>query len=50
MQDLDSLLVGCIYRSPSQPINDSMSLLCDSFSKLNGYTVDQEIFVANKSS
>jgi len=35
MQDSDTLLVGCIYRSPS---SDSISSLCDLLGQLGGYS------------
>jgi len=39
MQDSDTLLVGCIYRSPSKPISacDSILSLCDLLGQLGGY-------------
>ena len=34
----DSLLVGCIYRSPTGHLSFSVSSLCDLFTGLNNYT------------
>jgi len=38
MQGSDTLLVGCIYRSPSKPLSDSISSLCDLLGHLSGYS------------
>ena len=38
LQGSDSLLVGCIYRSPSHPINISVTSLCELFTNLGNYT------------
>jgi len=38
MQGSDTLLVGCIYRSPSKSISDSISSLCDLLGQLDGYS------------
>jgi len=36
MQSSDTLLVGCIYRSPSKPLSNSISSLCDLFGQIGG--------------
>ena len=38
MEGYDSLLVGCIYRSPSGNIDSSTASLCDLFTSLDNYT------------
>jgi len=38
MEASDSLLVGCVYRSPSRPISDGVSALCELLSHLSGYS------------
>ena len=38
LQGSDSLLVGCIYRSPSGNIDSSTASLCDLFTSLDNYT------------
>jgi len=38
MQSSDTLLVGCIYRSPSKPLSNSILSLCDLFDQIGGYS------------
>ena len=38
LQGSDTLLVGCIYRSPSQPLNTSVTSLCELFTSLGNCT------------
>jgi len=38
MRGSDTLLVGCIYHSPSKLISDSISSLCDLLGQLGGYS------------